>query len=433
MKHSLLLSLVLFLCGHASLRGQELVVTSDHASGVYAVGEDVKWTVAYKANSTTAPAAPADLKITLKSNGHKVVREASVPMTDGQAVIEAKLDAPGTMLLSIEARLVDKTIKGFGGAVADPAKIDRSSPRPDDFDAFWQSQIDKLNAIAPGAKLTPGESGVAGVEYSKITLDNVNNSKVNGQIARPAGDGKKFPAMLIVQWAGVYPLQKPWVIDRAKEGWLAMNIIAHDLPIDEPVDYYKKLADGDLKDYRSQNNDDREKSYFLRMYLSCYRAADYLTTRDDWDGRTFVVSGGSQGGLQAIMTAAIHPKVTAVLANVPAGCDLTGPMVDRACGWPNWYFATKGRDEARVRETGKYFDVMNFASRVKVPTLVSAGLLDTTCPPSGVIATFNQLAGPKELVIMPQADHGKRHEPYYERQKAWQAKLLKGEQPPVKD
>jgi cephalosporin-C deacetylase len=432
MKRINLLGCALVACFCLRAVGQELVVTPDHPTGVYAVGETVKWTVAYKANSTTAPAAPADLRYTLKSNGHKQIREASVAMTDGQAVIDITLDAPGTVLLQIEAKLADKSIKAAGGAVAEPAKIERSTPRPDDFDAFWQAQIDKLSAIAPNVQLTPGESGVANVEYTKITLDNINGSKVNGQLAKPAGDGKKRPAMLIVQWAGVYPLQKAWVVDRAKEGWLAMNIIAHDLPIDEPADFYKQQNDGPLKDYRGQGNDDREKSYFLRMYLSCYRAAEYLTTRPDWDGRTFVVSGGSQGGMQAIVTAALHPKVTAAIANVPAGCDLTGPVVDRACGWPNWYFATRGKDEAKVRETAKYFDVMNFASRVKVPTLVGVGLIDTVCPPPGIFAAFNQLAGPKELVIMPLGDHGKKHDAYYARHNAWQAALLKGQAAPVK-
>ena len=41
--------------------------------------------------------------------------------------------------------------------------------------------------------------------------------------------------MFIVQWAGVYALQKDWVTQRAGEGWLVLNINAHDIPIDESV------------------------------------------------------------------------------------------------------------------------------------------------------------------------------------------------------
>ena len=87
--------------------------------------------------------------------------------------------------------------------------------------------------MAMNAKLEPADSGNANVEYFKITMDNIRGSHIRGQLARPKR-GDKFPAMLIVQWAGVYPLQKGWVSGRATEGWLALNINAHNLPIDEP-------------------------------------------------------------------------------------------------------------------------------------------------------------------------------------------------------
>ena len=171
------------------------------------------------------------------------------------------------------------------------------------------------------------------------------------------------------------------------------------------------------------------------MYLSCYRAADYLTGRDDWDGKTLVVMGTSQGGLQAIMTGGFHPKVTALLANVPAGCDLTGPAVGRQSGWPMWWWQTQGKDEAKVREAARYYDVVNFAKKVKVPALISVGLLDTTCPPPGVVAAYNQARGPKELVVLEWSDHQGRNNsqaPYYARSAEWLGRLVKGERPTVK-
>ena len=144
--------------------------------------------------------------------------------------------------------------------------------------------------------------------------------------------------------------RKTWATDRAGDGWLCLNIEAHDLPIDEPESFYKAQSDGPLNNYPAIGNEDRETSYFLRMYLSCYQAARYLTERDDWDGKTLVVIGGSQGGLQALMTAAIHPKITAAMAIVPAGCDALGPTVGRKGGWPQWYDQIGGKDPAKVRE-----------------------------------------------------------------------------------
>ncbi len=44
------------------------------------------------------------------------------------------------------------------------------------------------------------------VEYFKIEMDNINGSHIYGQLARPKREGK-FPAPLIVQWAGIYGFQ----------------------------------------------------------------------------------------------------------------------------------------------------------------------------------------------------------------------------------
>jgi cephalosporin-C deacetylase len=236
-----------------------------------------------------------------------------------------------------------------------------------------------------------------------------------------------------VQYAGVYPLQKQWAVSKAEAGWLTLNVIAHDLPFDQPAEFYKQAEAEGLKSYTTIGMADREKNYFLRMYLSCYRAAEYLANHPNWNGQVLVVSGGSQGGQQSIVTAALHPKVTALMANVPAGCDVTGPVAGRAFGFPYWYGSAS--KDAKALEQTRYFDVMNFAARVKVPALVGVGLIDETCPPAGIYATTNQFRGPKEVVLLPLAPHQNvknSHGPYYARARAWEQALLKGEKPPVK-
>ena len=164
--------------------------------------------------------------------------------------------------------------------------------------------------------LQTADSRRRGVNYWKLQLDNIRGTHIQGQLARPVAGGL-LPAMLVVQWAGVYPLQKEWVTEHAAQGWLTLNIMAHDLPIDEPPAFYEQLSEGALTNYAAIGNDDREQSYFLRMYLSCYRAVEYLSERPDWDGRTLVVTGTSQGGLQSFVAAGLNPKVTGLMALVP--------------------------------------------------------------------------------------------------------------------
>jgi cephalosporin-C deacetylase len=209
--------------------------------------------------------------------------------------------------------------------------------------------------------------------------------------------------------------------------------MAHDLPFDQPKEFYDKLSAGDLKDYVAIGSEDREKSYFLRMVLGCYCAADYLASRPDWDGRTLVVIGTSQGGYQAFVTAGLHPKITAMLANVPAGCDSTAKQAGRAAGWPYWESkGYGGRDVKKVMETSRYYDAVNFARRVKCPALVSMGLIDESCPPAGVLAAYNVLQGKKERLVLPLSNHhGDRgaQNPYWSRSEQWLAALAKGKEP----
>ena len=48
-------------------------------------------------------------------------------------------------------------------------------------------------------------------------------------------------------------------------------------------------------------------------------------------------------------------------------------------------------------KTLSYFDIMNLADRVKVPVLMSIGLIDKVTPPSTVFAAYNHLETKKEL------------------------------------
>jgi cephalosporin-C deacetylase-like acetyl esterase len=196
------------------------------------------------------------------------------------------------------------------------------------------------------------------------------------------------------------------VTDRAAEGWLALNILPHDLPIDEPESFYKEQFAGPLKNYWAIGNDDRETSYYLRMYLSCVRAVEYLKSRDDWDGRTLVVMGTSQGGQQALVTAGLcGDSVTAVLSFLPAACDALAPEVGRASGFPFWYTQVHGKHEKEVRETGKYYDPVNFARKIRCPVLIGVAMHDDLAPPASVLAAANVIRAPKEVVILPRAGH----------------------------
>jgi cephalosporin-C deacetylase len=416
---------VVLALGRATF-AQEIVANPSTPLGVYTLGQPIAWQVEVRGEGA---AQVSELHFVLKKNGLVAVREGVLPLVGGKATVEAALGEPGTLLAEFKTTVGGKEISALAGAAVDPTALTPTLPRPADFDAFWDAKLAEMRNTPAHAVLTPADPGKAQVDYYKIQMNGYRGSRIYGQLAKPKGEGK-HPALLIVQWAGVYGLSPSWAINYAELGWLTLNIMPHELPFDQPEEFYKHASETTLSSYTAIGNDDRETSYFLRMYLSCYQAAEYLAHRPDWDGRVLVVRGSSQGGMQSIVTAALEPKITAALANVPAGCDLNGPVVNRAPGWPGWWWRTEGKDARKVREAARYFDVVNFASRVTCPAQVALGLIDTTCPAPGEFVMTNQLRGPKEVIVMPNVGHGSSD--YSEgRARIWLDALAKGQAPPM--
>lgn len=382
-------------------------VVPEKAGGVYEVNEPIRYVV-----MRDNEGKPFTASYLFKRGQLKGITSGTIS-GDGtkSVIIETTLDAPGTLLLEIKVKSGDEPEqKLLRGSVVAPERLQPVAPPPNDFDAFWTSKIAELDTVPMNANIeaasttTQPTDAPRPVDYFTVTLDNIRGTKIRGQLAKPQ-TGETFPALLIVQWAGVYGLEKAWVTDRAREGWLTLNINPHDLPIDQPADFYRQQTDGPLRNYAAIGNDDRDASYFLRMYLSCYRAADYLASRPDWDGKTLVVMGTSQGGMQSLVTAGLHPKITASIANVPAGCDFLGADVERRPGWPQWVANANGKDLEKVRDASRYYDVVNFASRIRCPTYIALGLIDQTCPPEGIFVAANQIESTKQVLIMPESDH----------------------------
>lgn len=358
-----------------------------------------------------------------------VVAEGGGEVTENPCRIVARVPGPGVFRLQLQRDGEKAPIER--GAVAGGGRIAIGAPRPADFDAFWDGQLERLAATPAAPVLRPGAACGPGVVHQYLRMNLPGGQGMECQLAMPS-DGGRHPALVLFQYAGVYRLPPGIVTGRAAEGWLVLNVNAHDLPLDRPEAYYTAQAAGDLRDYPRIGDGSRETSYFLRMMLGCRRAIEHVVAHPSWDGRTVVVAGTSQGGLQSIAAAALHPAVSAVVISVPAGCDTAAPSAGRALSWPYWLKdAAPGRRET-IQRTSAYYDPVHFAPRVKCPVLVGIGLLDTTARPDGVLAMADRLGGPCERVLMADADHkGSRGTfgPFRAREKAWLEALREGRLP----
>ena len=414
---------------------QQLTFTPYHSTAIYKIGETVGWTI------TAGPVTPTyAYKYTVRRNNNVVLKEGKLDLSLGKDTIEIVGDQPEMIYVAIEPYAVfPSAAPGIGappqapaaappanvaaapvtapnpgvapaqppytggntgrnngfyavGAAVAPQQIGLDTPRPADFDAFWNAKLAEQAKIPINPVLTPAESDVSGVELSIFTLDALA-SKAHGYVAKPAKNGQ-FPALIQLQYAGVYALNPRMDEQRAASGWLVVNVDSHDKQPNDP-------SGGIPRAYQAVGNTDREKSYFLNMYLRDSRALDYLMTRPDWDGKTIVLTGGSMGGQQSLALAGLRPEpISAVLVCVPAGADTNGDLHGRKAGYPNW-----PSNDPDIMKTALYFDPVNFASHIKAPVMAGIGFIDTTAPPAGIWTALNQIPGPKEPLPMIQSEH----------------------------
>ena len=185
-------------------------------------------------------------------------------------------------------------------------------------------------------------------------------------------------------------------------------------------------AFGSGRGYAAFNLDDRDRYYYRRVYLGCLRANDFLVSHPKWDGRNLIVTGGSQGGALTIVTAALDPRVRGLAAYYPALSDVTGYLEGRAGGWPHM-FRADGPQSHRTPEkieTSRYYDVVNFARRVKVPGFYTWGFNDETCPPTSMYSAYNVIPGQKKLLLALETGHNNIPE-QVARVEAWLVAFLK--------
>src|SRR5690349_7695346 len=90
-------AIVLLLCSARVAVAQHFVITTDHADGVYRVGETARWRIQWE-----GPSPPESFDFVFKDGG---LKERSKGKASGSAPVtqEIRLDAPGTLLLQVQA------------------------------------------------------------------------------------------------------------------------------------------------------------------------------------------------------------------------------------------------------------------------------------------------------------------------------------------
>jgi cephalosporin-C deacetylase len=320
---------------------------------------------------------------------------------------------PGFLRCAATTTVDGRDYRAVGTAAYAPEAIESAVEDPSDFDAFWAEGKAALAKLPIDARLTPKpDLSTSKADVYHVSLQNVGSrpgegtSRFYGILAVPGGEGP-FPAIMNPPGAGARAYRG--LVDWAEKGYLTLQVGIHGIPVDLPDELYDSLLFGPLRawqGYPTFNLDDRDAYYFHRVYLGCVRADDFLVGHPKWDQKTLIVTGGSQGGALTITTAGLDPRVSAIAPQFPALADMAGYLKGRAGGWPHLFKDEEDahRTPAKIR-TAAYYDVVNFARRVKAPGLYSWGWNDEICPPTSMHAAYNVVTAPKKLLLAVETGH----------------------------
>lgn len=286
------------------------------------------------------------------------------------------------------------------------------TPRPADFDAFWDKQLKDIHAFNGKYEFTPYEN----VQLKNYTIENLyfyapDGSRISARVTRPAAE-KKYPVLFRFHGKGGNIGAVNGDLSFAAAGFavVAMNC---------------RSQSGDSNDLSDRGllgqaglivrglSEGREHLYYKDVYLDVVRLTDIIKAQPFCDKDKLFAHGGSQGGGLTVACAALCPEIVAAVPVYPFlsdykrlyEMDLMKNAYDELGAYIRCFCPTEGEERDAMWTTLGYIDIQNFAPRVKADVLWFTGLMDNVCPPSTQYACYNKLSCKKDIVVYTNHAH----------------------------
>ena len=401
LKRFMVLFLPLVAAGVAWSQQLRFSVSADRSDCMYECGDKAVYTVAVT-DDGGAPAKSGIVEAILDNFGDRRISAAKFDLgVTNVFSVSGTLHEPGFLRLVLKSPGRKSVVWSVG---FEPRKIRKGSPKPADFDEFWENARAKLaREVPPDVKLTRvPERSTAEYDFHRISLATFGR-RVYGYISVPTDKSRApYPVHFEVNAAGfgswtndmegrgdmicvrfgVYPFDMDWRWEKLglKEKYDAMNA-GMKRRYEVPAYSQAGIAEG------------RERYFFYPVLLGIDRAVDWVAARADVDRKRFFYRGTSQGGGFGIYLCGLNKAFTRALFVVPALTDTMGYLAGRCSGWPKIVENNSSTPERRAaaEKWAPYFDGANFASRIDCPLRVLVGFADVTCPPCAVYAAFNEM------------------------------------------
>jgi cephalosporin-C deacetylase len=275
---------------------------------------------------------------------------------------------------------------------------------PADFDAFWKNTLAAGHDLAP--EFHPHDAALTEVEVYDTSFAGWGGHRVSGWLIVPKHAAEPVPCVVVYVGYGrgrgtphdhlVWPAagRGVLVVDTRGQGAVGGD---HAGVTGDPQGGAHPQSPGFMTDGIL----DPELYYYRRVFTDAVRAVDAAKSHPAVDAGRVSIAGGSQGGGIATAVAGLRDDVAAAMVDVPflthfrRAVEITNN--DPYQEIVRFLKTQRGADE-QVFRTLSYFDGQHFAARAACPALYSVALMDQTCPPSTVFASYNHWAHAKKSI-----------------------------------
>ena len=386
------------------------VTVPDHADWLYKTGEKANIEIQFYKYGIPRN---GEVTYTVGNDLLGTDTKGSVTLKNGRAKINiGTKKTPGFRDVVLTMKLDGQSYTHHVKVGFSPEKIQPFTQEPKDFNTFWQGNLDEL------AKIPLSYTKEIAKEYCTDKVDcylvkiPVSRRKqcVYGYLFYPKNaQPGKHPVVLCPPGAGIKTIKEPLRHKYyAENGFIRLEIEIHGLDPRLPKETFDDISrafNSDPTGYLENGIGNRDRYYMKHVYLALVRCIDLLTSLPEWDGRNVAVQGGSQGGALALVAAGLDKRVNLCVVNHPALSDMAGyTEKGRTGGYPHFNRMTGLYTPSNI-STMAYYDVVNFARKVKATTYMTWGYNDNTCPPTTSYAVWNTLNCEKESLITPINEH----------------------------
>jgi cephalosporin-C deacetylase len=286
------------------------------------------------------------------------------------------------------------------------------SPRPGDFDAYWEKALAELDATDPAPVLEPAKAiQPRQAEAFDLWFTGVGGARIYAKYIRPKNAPKPGPAVL--NFHGYTGSSGDW---NDKMNYVGEGIAVAALDCrgqgGRSEDNSPVKGNTHHGHFIRGLNDAPEKLLFRSIFLDTAQLARVVMQFEEIDAERVGCLGGSQGGALSIACASLVPQIKRCVSIFPFlsdykrvwEMDLAKDAYAELKTFFRHFDPLHEREEEVFTRLG-YIDVKNLAPRIKAESLLALTLMDNICPPSTQFAVYNNISAKKDAVIYPDFGH----------------------------